>query len=57
MCDKSEGNYPVYPSRIDCGVVFCDELAYDFKADGREWDKDHPQCTPVFLCKYHYYHY
>ncbi len=55
--DKSEGNYPVYPNRITYGVVFCDELAYDSKADGREWDKDHPQCTPVFLCKYHYYHY
>jgi len=36
MCDKSEGNYPVYPSRIDCGVVFCDELAYDHQADGKK---------------------
>lgn len=55
--DKSEGNYPVYLSRIDCGVVGCDELAYDHRADGKEWYDDHPGCTPVFLCKYHYDHY
>lgn len=57
MCDKSEGNYPIYPKRIVCAVVFCDELAYNHKADGKNWDEDHPQCTPVFLCKYHYEHY
>ncbi len=49
--------YPVYVSRIDCGVVGCNELAYDYETDGHDWYKDHPKCTCVFLCKYHYDHY
>lgn len=55
--DKSEGNYPVYSHRETCAVVFCDELAYDFGNDDHEWYEDHPRCSPVFLCKYHYDNY
>ena len=57
MSDKSEGNYPVYQHREICAVVFCDELAYDYSANEKDWYVDHPRCTPVFLCKYHYDHY
>lgn len=35
-----------------CGVVGCDNLEY--KVSWKQWNKDHPQCTPVALCKEHY---
>lgn len=57
MTDFNELTYPVYPKRQKCGVVGCDALAYDYQADGRNWYNDHPRCSPVFLCKFHYDHY
>ena len=36
-----------------CGVVGCDNPEFL----DTDWDKDHPNCTPVALCEFHYKNY